>query len=83
MTPAELNLFIEGRGDWIKDLEDMFIYNAWLSVALDRQKRLPRLQKILNKRTQRKQKTPEEAKQELQELISRLHEAGEERGNAD
>lgn len=77
MTPAELNLFIEGRGDWIKDLEDMFIYNAWLSAALDRQKRLPRLQKILNKRTQLKHKTPEEAKQELQELISRLHKAGE------
>ncbi len=73
MTPAELNTFIEGKTEFIHDLEDLFTYNAWLSAALERQKRLPRLKALLNrKQTEQKYKTPEEAKEELQELISRL-----------
>lgn len=70
MTPLEIENYANGRIRHYEMQYEMAITNAWLSVGLERQKRLPRLEELLK----RKDKEPQNDVQMLA-MVKALNEA--------
>lgn len=70
LTPIELENYISGSIHRFEIENDRSITNAWLTVGLDRQKRLPELQSILSKRETKKQSS-----EQMLAMVKALNEA--------
>jgi len=66
MTPLELIWAVEGRSEFHNFLYESMVTAGWLSAALERQKRIPPLEKLL--KCKRRVKSNEEARKEFEEL---------------
>lgn len=51
MTPREIENYVNGQIKRIELEYEMIITNAWLGAGLERQKRIPRLEDLLKKKT--------------------------------
>lgn len=51
MTPREIENYVNGQIKRIELEYEMSITNAWLGAGLERQKRIPRLEDLLKKKT--------------------------------
>lgn len=67
LTPAELNAMVEGYKWRQEQRQQELTVLAWSVAALMRQKKLPRLERLLKKGEGQK-KTAEEARREWEEL---------------
>jgi hypothetical protein len=72
MTPREIENYVNGQIRRIEIDHEMSITNAWLSVVLERQKRLPKLEELIKKK-QRKIKVQTE--EEMFEMVKILNAA--------
>jgi len=68
LTPAELAIFVEERE---RTQHDTIVLVSWLTAAFTRAKRLPKIDKFLNKPSARKI-DPKKAKEDFEELKRRL-----------
>lgn len=55
MTPREIENYVNGQLRRIELDHEMSVTNAWLSAGLERQKRLPKLEELLKKKTKQSQ----------------------------
>jgi len=69
LTPAELNAMAEGYRWRQEQRQQELTVLAWTTAALIRQKKLPRLERLLKSpESERHKKTAEEARREWEEL---------------
>lgn len=54
-TPDELGAVLDGVARSRRDLADLLLVTVWQQVALDRTKRLPDLQRLLDRRREREE----------------------------
>jgi hypothetical protein len=54
-TPDELGAVLDGVARSRRDLADILLVTVWQQVALDRTKRLPDLQRLLDRRREREE----------------------------
>lgn len=50
MTPVELVTASEGKAEWQEHLTEAILTAGWLSAVLERQKRIPPLERLFRKR---------------------------------
>jgi hypothetical protein len=77
LTPAELFLMVDSYKEQMEARRDELITHAWMTIALDRTKRLPALDSLI--KTEKPVKTKEELKADWEELNKRFPALGGER----
>ena len=74
LTPAELFLMVDAYKEQIEVRRNELTMHAWMCVALDRTKRLPKLDTLI--KTEKPQKTKEELEAEWEELSVKFPKLG-------
>lgn len=69
-VPAEHGRFLDGVSLARRDALDALTVAAWQGVAFDRSKRLPDLQRLLNRRAERAERDPEARGLETKEQLT-------------
>ena len=55
MTPREIENYVNGQIRRLELEQEISITNAWLSAGLERQKRIPRLEELIEKKNKETQ----------------------------